>query len=70
MDKVPLPFVHGQDDIFIVEDDDDMNIKCPRDSLRKSQFTIHLVFNARSGDKAYVWCDLICKLTGKRINSG
>lgn len=69
MDQVPLPFVNGQDDTFTTEDDNDVNIKCPRESLRKRQFTMHLVFNAGSGDKAQGWCDLVCKGTGKRINS-
>ena len=70
MDQVPLPFVNVQDDTFTVEDDDYVNSKCPWESLQKLQFTMHLVFNAGSGNKAYSWCDFVCKETGKRINRG
>jgi len=35
MNQVPLPFVNGQDDTFTMEDDNDVNIKCPKESLRK-----------------------------------
>ena len=31
MDQVPLSFVNGKDDTFTVEDDDDVNVKCPLD---------------------------------------
>ena len=69
MDQVPLPFVVGQDDTFTTENDKDVNIKCPKESLRKCQFTMHLVFNAGKGENAHGWCDLVCKGTGKRINT-
>ena len=67
MDQVPLPFVNGQDDTFTMEDDEDVNMKCPKESLKKRQFTIHFVFNAGSGDQAHGWCDLVYRGTGKRI---
>ena len=47
MDQVPLPFVNGQDETFTMEDDD------VKESLRKRQFTMHLVFNAGTGDKGH-----------------
>ena len=67
MDQVPLPFVNGQDVTFTVDGDVDVNIKCPKESLRKRQFTMHLVFNAAKGELSNGWCDLVCKGTGKRI---
>ena len=70
MDQVPLTFVNGQDDTFTVEDDNDVNFKCPQDSLQNHQFTIHLLFDSGSGDKAYVWCDFVCKGTARQINFG
>ena len=68
-DQVPLPFVVGMDETFTTEDDDNVNIKCPKEALRKRQFTMHLVINAGKGDKAHGWCDLIAKGTGKQINA-
>ena len=56
MDQVSLTFVNGQDDTFTVEDDDYVNVKFPQESLRKRQFTVNLVFNAGSDNKAYGWC--------------
>ena len=70
MDQVPLPFVNGQDETFTMEDDDVVNLKCPKESLRKRQFTMHLVFNAGTGDKGHGWCDLVCRGTGRRISMG
>ena len=67
MDQSPLPFVNGQDVTFTIEDDNDVNIKCPKESLCKRQFTMYLVFNAAEGDDRDGWCDLVCKGTGKRI---
>ena len=68
MDQVPLPFVVSQDDTFTMDEDHDINIKCPQESLRKRQFTMHQVFNAGVGDKAHGWCDMVCRGTGKRIS--
>ena len=34
MDQVPLPFVNGQDTTFTTDDDVDVNLKCPKESLR------------------------------------
>ena len=42
-DQVPLPFVVGQDETFTMEEDNDVNIKRPKEALRKRQFTMHLV---------------------------
>ena len=67
MDQVPLPFVVSQNDTFTMDDDNDVNIKCPREALQKRQFTMHQVFNAGKGDKAHGWCELVCRGTGKRI---
>jgi hypothetical protein len=67
MDQVPLPFVNGQDETFTTADDDCVNLKCPKEELRKRQFTMHLVFNAGNGPNAHGWCDLVCKGTGTRI---
>jgi len=68
MDQVPLPFVvAGQDETFTTKDDEDVNIKAPKESLRKQQFTMHLVFNAGTGEDSHERCDLVCKGTGKRI---
>ena len=44
-----------------------VNIECPKESLCKRQFTMHLVFNSGTGDKYFVWCAIICNGTGKRI---
>ena len=43
MDQVPLPFVNGQDSTFTTEKDDTVNLKCPKESLRKRQFTMQNV---------------------------
>ena len=70
MDQVPLPFVCMQDDTYTMEEDKDVNIKCPKESLRKRQFTMHQVFNAGVGDDAHGWCDMVVRGTGKRISQG
>ena len=67
MDQVPLPFVVGQDHTFTTYDDDDVHIKCPKEALRKRQFTMHVVVNAGTGEKGACWVDLVCKGLGKRI---
>ena len=33
MDQVPLSFVLSQDDIFTMDDDKDVNTKCPKEAL-------------------------------------
>jgi hypothetical protein len=68
MDQVPLPFVNGQDSTFTAGDDEDVNIKCPKESLRKRQYTMHLIFNAGRGNDAFGICDLVCRGKGLRIN--
>ena len=50
-----------------MEDDNNENIKCPKDSLCKFHFTMKLVFNAGTDDKYFVWCDIIFKGTETRI---
>ena len=70
MDQVPLPFVNGQDETFTMEEGNDVNLKCPKESLRKRQFTMHLVFSAGSGNDSHGWCDLVCRGTGRRISTG
>mmetsp|Transcript_15361 Transcript_15361/g.28931 ORF Transcript_15361/g.28931 Transcript_15361/m.28931 type:complete len:660 (+) Transcript_15361:59-2038(+) len=69
MDQVPLPFVVNQEATFTTCDDKIVNVKCPSESLRKRQFTMHLVFNAGKGDLAHGWCDLVCKGTGTRVSN-
>jgi len=56
-----VPFVVSQNDTFT------NYIKCPKEALRKRQFTMHQVFNAGKGDKFHGWCDMVCRGTGKRI---
>ena len=70
MDQVPLPFVVSQDDTFTMEEDTDVNIKCPKESLRKRQFTMHQVYNAGIGEESHGWCDsmVVCRGTGKIIS--
>ena len=48
-------------------DNDNANIKCPKESLHKRQFIIHLVFNTAEGNDRDRWCNLVWKGTGKRI---
>ena len=52
-----LPYVSGQELIFTSEDDVDVDINYPEESLRKCQSTMHSVFNAGSGSDAHVWCN-------------
>ena len=46
MNQVPLTFIVSQEDAFTMDGDNDVNIKCPQEALRKRQFTMHQVFNA------------------------
>ena len=66
MDQVPLSFVVSQDDTFAIEEDTDVNIKCPKESLCKRQFIMHQVFNAGVGNDAHGWCDMVVRGTPKR----
>ena len=52
MNLVPLPCINGQETTFTTEDDTDINLKCPKESLRKRQYTMHLICNAGRGDDA------------------
>ena len=63
-----LPFVVSQNDMFTMEEDNDVNIKCPKDSLCKRQFTMYQVFNAGVGNDAHGWCDMVVRGTRKRIS--
>ena len=53
VDQVPFSFVVSQDDTFTMDNENDANIKCPNEALRKWQITMHQVFNAGKGDKAH-----------------
>ena len=68
MDEVRLPFLCGQDHTFTGDSDKDVNIKCPGEQYRKSQYTMHLVVNAGSGDNNQGWVDLVCKGKGVQIH--
>ena len=70
MDQVPLPFVNGQGETFTNDDNKDVNLKSPKESLCKRQFTMHLVFNSGVGYEGYGWCDLVCGGKGVRISAG
>ena len=67
MDQVTFPFVNGQEDTFTMEDDNNLNIKCPKECLCKFHFTIHSIFNDGTGDKSFGCCGIIYKGTGERI---
>ena len=67
MDQVPLPFVVSQEFTFTIEDDTNIHITCPSDSLRKRQFTMHVVVNAGQDEARHAWVDLVSKGSGKRI---
>ena len=67
MDQVPLPFVVSQDFTFTVENDTNIHITCPSESLRKRQWTMHVVTNVGDGDKRHAWVDLVTKGKGVRI---
>ena len=59
MDQVPLPFVVNQDHTFTTQDDDHVHISAPSDSLRKRQFTMHVVMNSGKGDKRQSYVDVV-----------
>ena len=67
MDQVLLPFVVSQDHTFTTEEDNDVNFKCPKESLHKRQITIYQIYNAKIGDKSHEWCDMVCGVTVKMI---
>ena len=52
--------------LCVVSQDD--TFKCPKESLRKRQFTMYQVYTARVGAKAHRWCDMVCRDTCKRIS--
>jgi len=56
IDQVPLPFVSVQHDTFtIVDEDDDVNMKCLEESLHKRQCTMHFAVNAGHIIDAHGW---------------
>ena len=59
--------MNRQDSTFTTAEDRDINVKCPKEALRKWQFIMHLVFDAGKADKSHGWCDLVCKGTGTQI---
>ena len=63
-----LPFVVSQEDTFIMDDDSDVSIKCPKEALRKRQFTMYQVLNTEKGDKAHGWCDIVHRVIGKKMS--
>ena len=66
MNQVPLLCGVSQDDTFTMDEDMDVNIKFPKEALRKRQFTMHQVFNARVCNNPHGWNDLVCKIAGER----
>ena len=69
MEQVTLPFINSRDYTFTVKYYNNLKIKCPKESLCKRQFTMHLVFNASTSDKYWGWCAFICKEIGKMIQA-
>ena len=67
MDQVPLPFVVSQEFTFTIQEDVNIHITCPSESLRKRQWTMYCIVNAGEGDSRHAWVDLVSKGTGKRI---
>ena len=68
MNQVPLTFVNIQDDVFTTDYENYVNIKCPKESLQKFQFTMHIYFNAVTGKYGYGWRDIVFKGTGNMIS--
>ena len=52
---------------FTTEDDDNVNLKCQNESLRKHQYTTNIVLNDGTGDNDNYLRDIVCKVTGKTI---
>ena len=50
---MPSTFVVSQDDTITMDDDNDVNVKCPKEVLRKKKFIMHKLLNAGKGDKAH-----------------
>lgn len=48
----------------------DVDIKCPKQLIRKRQFTMHLVFNTGSGDNEHGWCNMVYRGNGQSISDG
>ena len=67
MDQMPLPFVCVKDHTFTEDNDKDVNIKCPGEQYRKSQYTMHVVVNSGSGADKQGWVYLVCKGKGMQI---
>ena len=71
-DQVPLPFVVSQDSTYTPQGDNDVHVAASTsESLRKRQFTMHIVTNAGSGDDRDGYVELICRgkvLDGSRFS--
>ena len=65
---MPLPFLNDQDDTLNTDNNNDVNIKCPKESLLKGQFTMHIFFNTGTGKQGYIWCGIFCKGIGNWIS--
>ena len=68
MYQVQLIFVNCQYFIFTMGYDNYFNIICPKESLRKRQFSIPIFFNVWTSKRFYVWCYIVWKVNFKRIS--
>jgi len=69
MDQVPLPFVVNQYYTYTEQDDKTIHVKSPAETLRKRQFTMHIVMNAGRGNNKCGYIDLVAKGKGLRITN-
>ena len=69
IDQVPLPFVVSQEFTFTLNEDTNIHITCPNETLRKRQWTMHLTVNAGEGENKDAWVDLVTKGTGTRVKA-
>ena len=54
--QVSLNFINDGYVIFGTKDYDNVNIKCPNESLK-----MNIEFNSGTGDDYHGWCDIVCK---------
>ena len=59
MDKAPFPFVVNHDSTLTTHENNDIHIYAPSDSLRKRQFTMHVVVNSGAADKGQGFVDIV-----------
>ena len=57
-----------QDYTLVEEEDKCVNIKRPKEALRKCQFTMYVVMNAGKGSNKHGWVDSVCKGAGKKVD--